>query len=85
MQLWGLRDNTGGVEIRDSDGGFYYPFVGGESRECWFNRRKGRLYISIFKTQDSPLGKPYNFLLKGDVKQTVDDTLVPGAPYANRK
>jgi hypothetical protein len=31
------------------------------------------------------LGKPSDFLLKGDVKQAVDDMLAPGAPHANRK
>jgi hypothetical protein len=71
--------------MRDSDGGLYDSSVGEESRECWYNRRTGRLPFSTFKTQDSALGKPYDFFLKGHVKHVVDDTLAPGAPQANRK
>ncbi len=59
--------------------------MGEDSRECWYNRRTGRLYISIFKTRDSVLGKPYDFFLKGDEKRAVDVTLAPRAPVANRK
>ncbi len=58
VRLWGVRDNTGGVLIRDDDGRLYDSSVGEDSRVCWYNRRSGRLYISIFKTQDSALGKP---------------------------
>ena len=58
IRLWGFRDNLSGVEIRGSDGGFYDPSVGEESRECWYNRRTGILYISIFKTRDFSAGKP---------------------------
>ncbi len=85
MRLWGLRDNLGGVLIREDDGRLYDSSVGEDSRECWYNRCSSRLYISIFKTQDSALGQPYDFLLKGDVKQAVDVTLAPGAPEAGRK
>ncbi len=85
VRLWGLRDNLGGVLIRDDDGRLYDSSVGEDSRECWYNRRSARLYISIFKTQDLALGKPSDFLLKGDAKQAVDATLAPGAPEANRK
>jgi hypothetical protein len=80
VRLWGLRDNLGMIEIRDTDGTFYDPAIGEESRKDWYNRRTGQLYISHFKTQDSSAGKPYDFLFKGDVRQAVDDTLAPGAP-----
>ena len=43
------------------------------------------MYINYFKTQGSNAGRPYNFLLKGDVRRTVDDTLAPGAPHAKHK
>jgi hypothetical protein len=73
------------IEMRDSDGTSYGPNIGEESRKDWYNRRTGQLYISNFKTQDSSVGKPYDFLLKGDVRQAVDDTLAPGAQQPNRK
>ena len=53
VRLWGLRDNLGGIEIRDTDGSIYDPAIGEESRKDWYNRRTGQLYISHFKTQDS--------------------------------
>jgi hypothetical protein len=85
VRLFGLRDNLGGVEMRDTDGSFYDPNVGDASRRDWYNRRSGQLYISHYKTQDASAGKPYDFLLKGDVRKAVDDTLAPGAPQAKRK
>jgi hypothetical protein len=85
VRLWGLCDILGGIEIRETDGSYYDPNVGMESRKDWYNRRTGQLYVSHFKTQDSSVGKPYDFLLEGDVRQAVDDTLAPGAPQPNRK
>ena len=85
VHLFGLRDNLGGVEIRETNGGFYDPSVGDSSRRDWYNKNTGQLYISHFKTQGSSAGRPYDFLLKGDVRRTVDTTLAPGAPKEKRK
>ena len=43
------------------------------------------MYVSYFKTQDLSAGQPYDFLLKVDARQVVDDTLAPRAPQPNRK
>ena len=37
------------------------------------------------KTQGNAAGRPYDFLLKGDIRWTVEDTLAPGASQAKRK
>ena len=84
VHLFGLRDNLGGIEIRETDGGFFDPSIGDGSRKDWYNRNTGQLYISHFKTQGSAAGRPYDFMLKGDVRKAVDDTLAPGAPRADR-
>ncbi len=41
--------------------------------------------MSYFKTQGSAVGIPYDFLLKRDVQQAVDDTLAPGDTQAKCK
>ena len=41
VRLWGLRDNLGGIKIRENDGSFYDPTVGEESRKDWYNGRTG--------------------------------------------
>jgi hypothetical protein len=69
----------GGVEIRETNVDFYDPSVGDSSRRDWYIKTTGQLYISHFKTQGSNAGRPYDFLLKDDVRRTVDDTLAPGA------
>jgi len=81
-----MRDNLGGVEIFYTAGEFYDPSIGDGSRRDRYNRNTGQLYISHFKTQGSAaVGRPYDFILKGDVRKSVDDTLAPGAPRAIRK
>ncbi len=39
--LLGLRDNLGGVVIRDDDGPLYSPTQGDSSRFDWFNKKPG--------------------------------------------
>jgi len=85
VKLFGLRDNLGGIELRDSDGREFDPSVGEPSRKDWYNKRTGRLYISHFKTQGSAKGRPYDFQLPPDMRATVDATLAPDAPQARRK
>jgi hypothetical protein len=75
----------GGVEIRETDGVFYDPSVEDASRNDWYNQRTGQLYIIHFTTQGSSAGRPYDFLLEGDVRHAVEDTLAPGAAQAKRK
>jgi len=41
--------------------------------------------VNHFKTQESNAGRYYDFLLKEDIRRTVDIILVPGAPQANLK
>jgi hypothetical protein len=83
----GLRDNLGGIEIRETDGKIYNPSLGDSSRADWYNRNSGRLYIAHFKTSGSAMGRPYDFQLKDmpEVKAVVDETLAPGHPQAKRK
>ncbi len=69
----------------DTPGGFYDPTIGDGSRRDWYNRNTVQLYISHFKKQGSTVGRPYDFMIKRDVRKAVDDTLAPGAPKANRK
>ena len=85
VHLFGLRVNSGGVEILETNGGFYDPSIGDASRRVWYNREPAQLYISIFKTQGSNAGRPYTLLLKGAVRRSVDIPLSQGAPNANRK
>jgi Fe-S oxidoreductase len=61
--------------------------MGESSREDWYNRRTGRLYISHFKTNKSRLGSPYDFDLKNipELKNAIDHTLRPDHPQADRK
>jgi len=61
VKLLGLRDNLGGIEIRESDGKMYDPSIGDSSRADWYNRKSGRLYIAHFKTSGSTMGRPSNF------------------------
>ena len=69
----------------ETAGGLNDPSIGDRSRRDWYNRTTGQLYISHFKTQGSAAGRSYDFMLKGDMRKAVDDTLAPGAPMANRK
>jgi hypothetical protein len=87
VKLMGLRDNLGGIEIRETDGKIYDPSLGDSSRADWYNRNTGRLYIAHFKTSGSTMGRPYDFQLKDmpEVKAVVDQTLAPGHPQAKRK
>ena len=87
VKLLGLRDNLGGIEIRDTDGKIYDPSIGDSSRADWYNRKSGRLYIAHFKTSGSTMGRPYDFQLKDmpEVKAVVDETLAPGHPESKRK
>jgi hypothetical protein len=84
-RLLGLRDNLGGVLIRDDDGPLYNPTQGESSRFDWYNKKTGRLYISHFKTAGTAQGKPYDFKLQADLKAEVDATLAPGHKEASRK
>jgi len=86
-KILGLRNNLGGVLIRTDDGQIYDRAVGESSREDWYNRRTGRLYISHFKTIKSRLGTPYDFDLKNlpELKNVIDLTLRPDHPQADRK
>jgi hypothetical protein len=83
--LFGLRDNLGGILIRDTDGGVFDPTIGDPSRKDWYNRRTGRLYISHFKTKHTAMGQPYDFQLSPLLRSAIDVTLAPGAPEAKRE
>jgi hypothetical protein len=85
VQLFGLRDNLGGIEILESDGRKYDPNIGHPSRKDWYNKRTGYLYISHFKTEKSAMGQPYEFQLPQEMRDAINVTLAPGAPEANRK
>ena len=54
--LQGLRDNQGGVVIREDDGPIYYPIQGESSRLDWYNTNTGHLYISNFMTAGTAQG-----------------------------
>ena len=83
----GLRNNLGGILIKTDDGRIYDRTVGESSREDWYNRRTGRLYIAHFKTNKGRLGTPYDFDLKNipELKNTIDHTLRPDHPQADCK
>ncbi len=85
VRLFGLRDKFCGVEILETAGGFYDPSIGDGSRGDWYSRNTGQLYISHFKKQGSAAGRPYDFMIKEDMRKAVDDTHAPGAPRGNRK
>jgi len=87
VKLLGLRDNLGGIEIRGDDGRRFDPTVGDPSREDWYNRLSGEIYIAHFKTGKSRFGTPYSFDLSkhSDIKAAVDATLAPGHPETDRK
>ena len=85
VHLFGLRDNLGGIEIRDTDGTVFDSNIGDPSRKDWYNKRTGRLYISHFKTENTAMGQPYDFQLGHLLRSAIDVTLAPGAPEANRK
>jgi hypothetical protein len=55
VKLLGLRDNLGGIEIRDDDGRRYNPSVGDASRDDRYNRRTGEIYIAHFENGEEPL------------------------------
>jgi hypothetical protein len=86
VKLLGLRDNLGGVEIRRDDGPVYNPTAGDSSRDDWYNRTTGRLYIAHFKTAGARFGTPYDFQLSDvrGLKEAVDETLRDGHPEAGR-
>ena len=71
--------------IRETDGRRFDPTIGDPSRENWFNRRTGFIYISHFKTDKSAMGTPYEFDLDQKMRDAIEVTLAPGAPEANRK
>ena len=85
VHLFGLRDNLGGVEIRETDGTIFDSNIGDPSRKDWFNKRTGRLYISHFKTENTAMGQPYDFQLPPMLRDAINVTLAPGAPEANRE
>ena len=85
VHLFGLRDNLGGIEIRDTDGTVFDSNIGDPSRKDWYNKRTGRLYISHFKTENTAMGQPYDFQLPPMLRSAIDVTLAPGAPEANRE
>jgi hypothetical protein len=60
-KLLRLRDNLGGIKIRTDDEGLHDRTIEKSSRNDWYNRRAGRLYISHFKTNKSRIGTPYDF------------------------
>ena len=74
VKLMGLRDNLGGIKIRETDGKIYDPSLGDSSRADWYNRNTGMLYIAHFKTSGATIGRPYDFQLKDmpEVKAAVD-------------
>jgi hypothetical protein len=74
----------GGIKILETDGRKFDPTIGDPSREDWYNRRTGFLYISHFKTDKSAMGTPYEFQLEKEVRDAIEVTLAPGAPEANR-
>ncbi len=73
------------IEIRETDGSRFDSTIGNSSREDWFNRRTGFIYISHFKTDKSATGTPYEFDLDQEICDAIKVTLAPGAPEANRK
>ncbi len=85
VHLFGLRDNLGGILIRNTDGGVFDPTIGDPSRKDWYNRRTGRLYISHFKTENTATGQLYDFQLPPMLRSAIDVTLAPGAPDAKRE
>jgi hypothetical protein len=83
VNLLGLRDNLGGIEIRADDGQLFDPVAGDPSRAEWYNRNTGKIYVAHFKTDKSRFGTPYCFKLSQnpDIKAAVDETLVAGRKW----
>lgn len=75
VNLLGLRDNLGGIEVLDRDGPVYKPGEGDESRSDWYNKESGRLYIAHFKTDKSRYGRPYDFKLPTALRNLVNKSL----------
>ena len=59
----------GWVEILETAGGLYDPSIGDGSRRDWYSRNTGQLYICHFKKQGSAAGRPYDFMIKGDMRK----------------
>jgi hypothetical protein len=70
----------GVIEIRETHGMKFDPTIGVPSREDWFNRRTGFIYISHFKPDKSAVGTPYELDLDQKMRDTIEVTLAPGAP-----
>ena len=87
VKLIGIRDNLGGIFVRTTDGRRFDPAVGDSSREDWYNRSTGRLYISHFKTGKSRFGTPYEFDVDRapEVKRAIEETLAEDHPEAKRE
>ena len=74
-----------GIEIRETDGRRFDTTIGDPSREDWFNRRRGIIYISLLKMDKSAMGTPYELVLDQEMRDAIEVTLAPGALEANRK
>jgi hypothetical protein len=87
VKLLGLRDNHGGIEIREDNGCMYSPSVGEASRDDRYNHRTIEIYIAHFKTGKSRFGTPYLFDMSKhvDIEASVDATLASWHPEEGRK
>ncbi len=85
VNLFGLRDNLGAIQIRETDGTIFDSDIGDPSHKDWYNKRTGQLYISHFKTENTAMGQPYDFQLPPMLRDAINVTLASSAPQACRE